>query len=161
MTEFLLLLCSLFGGDPNDRLIVKDSSSYVEINHVYREDSDGKITKRMTQIIWWEWRNQLLLPEKDKTGKNTGNWLRGSGFVVKDYRVTVSFSSMPNVVREITPRRSGDKWVCLFYDKDDRIIRMVKSGWLRVTHTTNDREIDDRKVVRIEDRNKLIKPQKK
>jgi|TARA_Y100000310_G_scaffold343876_1_gene453629 hypothetical protein len=158
MTEFLLLLCSLFGGDPNDRLIVKDSSSYVEINHVYREDSDGKITKRMTQIIWWEWRNQLLLPEKDKTGKNTGNWLRGSGFVVKDYRVTVSFSSMPNVVREITPRRSGDKWVCLFYDKDSQCIRSVVSKWMRTTHTLYDREVEDRDIFNMDFRTKLTKP---
>lgn len=158
MTEFLLLLCSLFGGDPNDRLIVKDSSSYVEINHVYREDSDGKITKRMTQIIWWEWRNQLLLPEKDKTGKNTGNWFRGSGFVVKDYRVTVSFSSMPNVVREITPRRSGDKWVCLFYDKDSQCIRSVVSKWMRTTHTLYDREVEDRDIFNMDFRTKLTKP---
>jgi hypothetical protein len=158
MIEFLLLLCGLFNGDPNDHLIVKDSSSYVEINHVYREDFDGKIVRRMTQIIWWEWKNQLLLPEKDKAGKHTGNWFRGSGFVVKDYRVTVSFPSRPTVVRRITPRRSGDKWVCLFYDKDSQCMRSVVSKWMRITHTLHDREVEDRDILNIDFRTKLTKP---
>ena len=158
--KWLALLLSFLSNDPNEGLIVEDTSSHVEINHVYREDFEGKITKRMIQVIWWEWKNQLLLPETDEAGKRTGNWHRGSGFVVKDYRVTVSFSSRPNVVREITPIRSGDKWVCLFYDKDSQCIRKVVSGWIRVTHTLHDREVEDRDFFSMDSRTKLSPPRK-
>jgi hypothetical protein len=130
LNSLLILLFVVLDSNPLNDTVITDTSSFVEINHVYREDVDGEISKRMTQVIWWEWKDKLLLPEKNKVGKYTGNWYRGSGFVVKDYRVTVSHSSRPQVVRKITPTRSGDKWVCLFWDKDSQCIRKVTSGWL-------------------------------
>jgi len=156
----LLSLACFISDNPTDNITIKDTSAYVEINHIYRHNFKGEIEKRMVQIIWWEWRNQLLLPEKDEVGKYTGNWFRGSGFVVKDYRVTISISSRPNTVRQITPKRSGDKWVCLFYDKDSQCIGKVVPGWIRETHTLHDREVEDRDFFSMNSRTKLSPPRK-
>lgn len=156
--KWLILLLALFSSDPTGDLIISDISSYVEINHVYRYDEGDQLyKKRMTQIIWWEWRDSVLLPVKDNLGRETGDWRRSGCFVVKDYKVTWSESSRPQQTLYINPRRNHRKYICLFYDKDDRVMRKVVSGWLTITHTTNDREIDDRTIVRIENRNKLTK----
>jgi len=128
---------------------------------VYRNDLTEKdYKKRMIQVIWWEWKNSVLLPVKDSLGNETGNWRRSGCFIVRDYRVIWSESSSPQQKLSITPRREGKNYICLFYDKDNRVIRMVRSGWLITTHTINDREIDNRRVIRLENRNKLINPQK-
>ena len=155
----LLSLLTFLTNDPPS-IIIHDDSAYVEINHVYREDIDGNIEKRMIQIIWWEWRDEILLPEKDTLGRDTGDWKTSSSFVVKDFRVTWSSHSRPQQTRNITPRRKNRKYICLFYDKDNRVFREVESGWLVVTHTYNDREVDNRNILSIENRNKLTKPPK-
>ena len=87
---------------PNE-YTVKDSCSYVEINYVYNvDDETGKANLRMVQYIWWEWKNHLLLPEKGTDGKNTGDWVSSSGFVVREYLVTYSGSSRPKEVAGVS-----------------------------------------------------------
>lgn len=156
--KWLILFLAFLSSDPLGNSIILDTSSHVEINHVYGYDEgDKRYEKRMIQIIWWEWRDSVLLEEKDTLGNGTGNWSRSGCFVVKDFRVTWSNSSSPQQTLYIAPRRDKKNYICLFYDKDDGVIRKVVSGWLTITHTTNDREIDNRIIVRIENRNKLTK----
>jgi hypothetical protein len=158
MKCLLLLMCLFLGGPSIDNGIIEDTSSYIEINHIYRYDAGDEVyKKRMVQLIWWEWRNYLFVAETDELGRETGSLERSSGFVVKDFRVIWSESSRPQQSMAIMPRRYKDKWICFFYDKNDRVFRRVTSDWMRETHTQNDPEIDDRKVFRIEDRNKLRK----
>tara|TARA_R110000824_G_scaffold236578_1_gene425262 strand:- start:1329 stop:1814 length:486 start_codon:yes stop_codon:yes gene_type:complete len=159
--KWLILLLAFFASDPSGELIISETSDYVEINHVYREDlAEQEYKKRMIQVIWWEWKNSVLLPVKDSLGKETGHWRRSGCFIVRDFRVIWSESSSPQQTLSIAPRREGKDYICLFYDKDNGVIRRIRSGWLIITHTINDREIDNRQVIRVENRNKLINPQK-
>ena len=74
-----LLSAILFIPDNNLRPI-EDSSSYVEVNHVYYKNEDDQIYKRFIQVIWWEWRDVLLLPVLNNLGEETGEWRSSSGF---------------------------------------------------------------------------------
>jgi len=136
---------------------VKDSCDYVEINHVYRLD-EGEPKLRMIQYIWWEWRNKVLLPILDPaTKQRTGNWKQGSDFIVREYLVVYSGSSRPNEVASVSLSKKNDKWICIFYDKEDRIVRTVVCNWLTKTHTLYDVEIENRDIIRVEDRNNFHK----
>lgn len=147
----LLLLLS-----PVTSPVVEDKSDFVEINHVYVYDHADKVyKKKFIQVIWWEWKNSIFVPEKDILGRETGGLKKSAGFVVKDYRITWSSSSSPKHLMNITPRRYNNKWVCLFYDKDKKVIREVTSGWVRETYTSYDIEIENRRIVSPEFRNKL------
>jgi hypothetical protein len=66
---------------PNN-LVIVDSCDYVEINHVYNVNEEtGKATLRMTQYIWWEWKDRVLLPVLNPiTKQRTGSWKLGSDF---------------------------------------------------------------------------------
>ncbi len=156
--KWLILFLAFLSSDHLGNLVISDTSSYVEINHVYRYNETDKLyEQRMIQIIWWEWRDSVLLEVKDILGNGTGDWRRSGCFIVKDYRVTWSESSSPQQTLYIMPRRNKNNYICLFYDKDNRVMRKVISGWLTITHTTNDREIDNRDIVKIENRNRLTK----
>lgn len=154
----LILLCSLLFIIPR-RDIIEDESDYIEINHVYTYDETKMVhDKRMTQIIWWNWNDSVLIEEKDIIGKGTGVWHRGGAFVVMDYKVIWSSGSSPNQTRNIIPVKDGREYVCLFYDKDDKVMRKVSSGWLRITHTEVDQEIENRRILRFDDRKRLTPP---
>ena len=132
-------------------VVIRDTSDFVEVNHVYRyDDTDEKYHKRMVQIIWWEFRNVL---EEDEDGSSRPR----PQYVVKDFRVIWSESSSPQKVGYIIPRRHRKNWVCLFYDKDDRKMREVISYSKIETHTTNDPEMNNRIIISLERRNKLGK----
>ena len=80
----LLLLCSFFDAGTQEKLVVVDYVDMVEVNHKYFEDSDSKeIKKQFVQVIFWEYRKNVLLPEV-KEGERTGNWCQGSAHVVID-----------------------------------------------------------------------------
>ena len=74
---FIPLLCILLDSTPKDNIVIKDTSDVVEINHVYQENENGEISQRLVQVIWWDWKSPLLIPERDETGKATGNLYRG------------------------------------------------------------------------------------
>ena len=85
--RFLALLLFLlpFDSGIKEKTVVVDYVDMVEINHKYFADSDsGEIKKQFTQIIFWEYRKNVLLPEI-KDGELTGNWYQGSDYVVIDY----------------------------------------------------------------------------
>lgn len=155
MYGLFFLLVLLLDGTPNENLIIKDTSDFVEINHVYRTDDKKQQEKRMIQIIWWEWKYPILMPEKNIVGQNTGNWYNGGTFVVKDYRIMWANNRES---RSITPRLHRRKWICLFYDDGDRCIRQITSRWVIITHTMYDREVVNREILENSLRNRLTKP---
>ena len=135
--------------DHLEDLVIKDSSDYVEINYAYNKD-DGK--RYLTQVIWWEWRDSVLLPVINPiTKQRTGDWKQGGDFVVKDYRVLGGHTGLAN----IRPRREGKRWVCYFYDQRYQCIRVVYSKWSITTHTRYDPEMDNREIVDKNSRNTL------
>jgi hypothetical protein len=155
---FATLLCVLLDSTPKDNIIIKDSSDVVEINHVYSKNENGAISQRLVQVIWWNWKSPILVPERDETGKTTGNLYRGSGFVVMDFRVTIYPYALPEFKKNITPRRFGKKWVCVFYDKQTNCFREVTSKWFLTTHTLYDREINNQIIIESSSRKRLTKP---
>jgi len=155
---FIPLLCILLDSTPKDNIVIKDTSDVVEINHVYQENENGAISQRLVQIIWWDWKSPLLIPERDETGKTTGNLYRGSGFVVLDFRVTLAAYALPDFKKNITPRRFGKKWICVFYDKQKECIREVTSKSFIVTHTLYDREMNNQVLLESSSRKRLTKP---
>ena len=141
--------------NPNESPLVTDSCDYVEINHVYNiDDQTGESTLRMIQYIWWEWKDQILLPVIDPvTQKPTGDWRQGSDFVVREYLVTYSGSSRPNKIADVGMLERNGRWVFIFWDKDDKLIRKITCGWITETHTTYDVEIENRDILRTDFRN--------
>ena len=129
--------------------IIEDSSDFVEINHVYRYNNlTDKYEKSFIQIIWWEWKDNLWT-------ERGGDYKKSSVFVVKDYRVTWSNSSRPEKLQDVLPQKDGKKWLCLFFDKKDRVVRSISSNWITETHTSFDRETQNRKILSIERRSGL------
>jgi len=152
--KYVLILLSFLSPIPSP--IIKDTSAFVEVNHFYvYSEVDRVYKKKFIQVIWWEWKDFVSVPEKDSLGRETGFLKKTSGFVVKDYRIIWSSSSRPEQIMNITPRRYNNKWVCLFYDKGEGVLREVTSGWTRETHTSYDIEIENRRILSIENRNRL------
>jgi len=142
---YLIIILSPLSGAES----IRDSSDFVEINHVYRHNSlTNEYEKSFTQIIWWEWRDYVLV-------RTPSGHTRTSDFVVKDYRVTWSSSSRPRGVVSIRPKLLNGKWVCIFYDKNIGIAREIVSNWKTETHTSFDVEVKNRDIVSEEYRNKL------
>ena len=155
MASILIFLLFL---SPVRSPIIKDKSDFVEINHFYSYNQADKIyKKKFVQVIWWEWRASIYLPKKDILGREVGGLEKSSAFVVKDYRIIWSDTSQPQQVMVITPRRYNNKWICVFYDKDDKVIREVTSGWVRETHTSYDVEMENRIILSVGNRRELSK----
>ena len=152
------ILLTFLDSTPKDNIVIKDTSDVVEINHVYSKNENGAISQRLVQVIWWNWKSPLLVPERDELGKYTGNFYRGSGFVVMDFRVTLASYALPEFKKTITPRRFGKKWVCAFYDKQKDCMREVTSKWFIVTHTLYDREMNNQIIIQNMSRKKLTNP---
>ena len=159
MFKLLMLLLLIFTDEPTrDNIIIKDTADVVEINHIYDKNENGELTQRLVQVIWWDWKSPLLVPEKNNAGEYTGNSYRGSGFVVMDFRVTVAPYSNLKLVKKIMPRRFGEKWICVFYDVEKDCFREVTSRWRAVTHTLYDREMNNKDVMQSSSRRRLTKP---
>ena len=160
MKSIIIAIAAVFltaFSSPDDPIVV-DVCSYVEVNHVYNiNDTTGESSLRMVQYIWWEWKNHLLLPEKGEDGKNTGDWISSSGFIVREYLVTYSGSSRPENVAVVSLIKRNGKYICVFWDRQDKILREVTCGWVTETHTTYDVEIENRDIIRTEDRNHFHK----
>ena len=152
-----LAICSIAlvsSGNP-ERFVVYDSCDYVEINYFYFVGLTGEQTRlRMVQYIWWEWRDSVLLPVLDPiTKKDTGHWKQGSGFVVRDYMITRNNGSVPSDRAKVAISVDETGWRCVFWDKDDEVMRSVLCKWLVTSHTLYDVEVENRKIVKKEDRN--------
>jgi hypothetical protein len=146
----------LTASSPRSDTVLLDSCDYVEINHVYNiNEETGEFVLRMTQYIWWEWKDRVLLPVLNPiTKQRTGNWKLGSDFVVREYLVTYSRSSTHDDV--LLSKRHG-KWTCIFWDKGDRAAREIKCKWLTTTHTSYDVEIENRAILKQDERNHFQK----
>ena len=150
---------ALFASNDKQRIVFSDSCDYVEINNVYNTNEETREhTLRMTQYIWWEWRDRILLPVLDPiTKQETGDWKSGSDFVVREFLVIFSNSSSPNNTNGVLLDKRKDHWICIFWDKNDKVMRKVRCKWLATTHTTYDVEIKNRDIVKQERRNHFQK----
>ena len=161
MKHFIVAIAAVFltAFSIPDNLVVVDSCDYVEINHVYNiNEENGETTLRMTQYIWWEWRDRLLLASVDPvTKQETGDWEQGSGFVVREYLVTYSGGSSPNKVANLLITKSNNEYHCIFWDRSDGVFRRVVCKWLTTTHTMHDVEIENRNVLNMNFRNEFQK----
>ena len=149
----------LIASSPRSEIVFLDSCDYVEINHVYNiNEETGESSLRMIQYIWWEWKNNILLPSINPvTKQKTGEWEQGSTFVVREYLVTYSGNSRPNQVAYVSAIKSNDKYECIFWDRTDKVLRRVISKWSTITHTTYDVEIENRNILDMNSRNKFHK----
>ena len=103
--KFLILLLMMLPLDKGvkEKVVVVDYVDLVEVNHKYYEsNSPPEIKRQFIQVIFWEYRNSLLLPEY-KEGVKTGNWHRGSGFVVVDYITVYNLSYAVPVKKAESP----------------------------------------------------------
>ena len=112
----------------------------IEVNYVH--DDTGKL--KYAQLIFWEWKRHLLLPQKDIYGKENGFWYQGSGYVIIAYRVYHNTDIKERLERYAIPRRSKKGWTTEFYDKKHSCQRRVHSTYFRTTHTEYDAEIDNK-----------------
>ena len=97
----------LTASNPRSDIVLLDSCDYVEINHVYNiNEETGEFVLRMTQYIWWEWKDRVLLP---------------------------------------------------VLNKGDRAAREIKCKWLTTTHTSYDVEIENRAILKQDERNHFQK----
>tara|TARA_R100000008_G_scaffold77942_1_gene58643 strand:- start:1322 stop:1789 length:468 start_codon:yes stop_codon:yes gene_type:complete len=133
--------------------IIYDTSDFVEINHLYRYNSEKKaLEKQLVQIIWWEFRGGLFTNRKGEPLNRPF-----SDFVVKDFRVIWSETSSPKDIYKIVPRYYNGNWLCIFYDKHHRVLRQVKSKWNKISHTSTDPEMENRKILNMERRTGLTR----
>lgn len=148
---FVLLLILFLDKDSTE--VIVDKVDIIEMNYVH---DDNRI--KYGQVIFWEYKPELLLPEKDEVGKRTGFWYKASGFVVIEYRVFYGIAIQDNLQGYLFPRKRGDKWISNFYDDRDRCWREIHSKELRVTHTRHDPEIENKNIYDTLLRRKLKVP---
>ena len=159
MVKILLtLLLSFFDSGVDEKLVVIDYVDMVEVNHKYFEDSDSKeIKKQFVQVIFWEYRNNVLLPEI-KEGKRTGNWYQGSDYVVIDYFTFNNQNYGLNKISGMAPYLYEGKWHTHYYDIQDKCHRTVIADRIKRTHTLYDPEVLNATIVETSSRKELTKP---
>lgn len=159
MLVMAMVAVVLTASSPRSEIVFLDSCDYVEINHVYNiNEETGESTLRMTQYIWWEWKDRILLPVLNPiTKQRTGNWRLGSDFVVREYLVTYNGSVTYGV--NVLLSKKNKVWTCIFWDKGDKVLREIKCKWLTTTHTSHDVEIENREILKPEERNHFQKRQ--
>ena len=155
MKSLILLLCMFFDGGVKERLVVHDTVDLIEINHKYRE-TEGQTKKMFAQIIFWEWRETVLLPEI-KHGKQTGSWYRGSSYIVLDY-ITLNNINFATPIERATISFTGGGCQIYYYDTKHRCQRIVTSRHYRFTHSLTDPEQDNAKILRTDFRKGLTPP---
>ena len=159
MKSLILLLCMFFDSGVEEKLVVVDHVDLIEVNHKYfeSEQSVTGIKKQLIQVIFWEYRKNVLLPET-KNGERTGNWYQGSDYVVMDYFVLLNDNYGLNKTTGIRPYLYKGKWHTHYYDSDDRCYRTVVAKQIRITHTLYDPEVLNAEIVKIDSRTELTKP---
>ena len=154
----LLLFLLTFDSGIKEKTVVVDYVDMIEINHKYFRDSDsGEIKKQFTQVIFWEYRKNVLLPEI-KEGELTGNWYQGSDYVVIDYFTFNNQNYGLNKINGIAPYLYRDRWYTHYYDQSDKCERIVISKQIKRTQTMHDPEVLNARIVEISSRKELTKP---
>ena len=154
----LLLLLSFLDAGTAEKLVVVDHVDMVEVNHKYFTDSDtGVVKKQFVQVIFWEYRKNVLLPEI-KDGELTGNWYQGSDYVVIDYFTFNNQNYGLNKVNGIAPYLYRDKWYTHYYDQSDKCERIVVAKQIKKTSSFTDPEVLNARIVQTSSRKELTKP---
>ena len=155
---FLLLLLSFLDAGTAEKLVVVDYVDMVEVNHKYFTDSDtGEVKKQFVQVIFWEYRKNVLLPEI-KDGELTGNWYQGSDYVVIDYFTFRNNNYGLNKVSGMAPYLYRDKWYTHYYDQSDKCERIVVAKQIKKTSSFTDPEVLNARIVQTSSRKELTKP---
>ena len=160
MKSLILLLCMFFDSGVEEKLVVVDHVDLIEVNHKYYhsyEKDIPQIKKQFIQVIFWEYRNNVLLPET-KNGERTGSWYQGSDYVVIDYYTLLNDNYGLMKTTGISPYLYKGKWHTHYYDSDDRCHRVVVAKQMRITHTLYDPEQLNTRIVRNDLRKELTKP---
>ena len=154
----LLLLLSFLDSGTEEKLVVVDHVDMVEVNHKYFTDSDtGEVKKQFVQVIFWEYRKNVLLPEI-KDGELTGNWYQGSDYVVIDYFTFNNQNYGLNKVNGIAPYLYRHKWYTHYYDQSDKCERIVVAKQIKKTSSFTDPEVLNARIVQTSSRKELTKP---
>ena len=155
---FLLLLLSFLDAGTAEKLVVVDHVDMVEVNHKYFTDSDtGEVKKQFVQVIFWEYRKNVLLPEI-KDGELTGNWYQGSDYVVIDYFTFNNQNYGLNKVNGIAPYLYRNKWYTHYYDQSDKCERIIVAKQIKKTSSFTDPEVLNARIVQTSSRKELTKP---
>ena len=154
----LLLLLSFLDAGTAEKLVVVDHVDMVEVNHKYFTDSDtGEVKKQFVQVIFWEYRKNVLLPEI-KDGELTGNWYQGSDYVVIDYFTFRNNNYGLNKVSGMAPYLYRGKWYTHYYDQSDKCERIVVAKQIKKTSSFTDPEVLNARIVQTSSRKELTKP---
>ena len=149
-----------FDSGVEEKLVVVDHVDLIEVNHKYYhsyEKDIPQIKKQFIQIIFWEYRKNVLLPEI-KEGELTGNWYQGSDYVVIDYFTFNNQNYGLNKVNGIAPYLYRDRWYTHYYDQSDKCERVVISKQIKRTQTMHDPEVLNARIVQTSSRKELTKP---
>ena len=160
MKSLILLLCMFFGSGVEEKLVVVDHVDLIEINHKYYhsyEKDIPQVKKQFIQVIFWEYRKNVLLPEI-KEGELTGNWYQGSDYVVIDYFTFNNQNYGLNKINGIAPYLYKDRWYTHYYDQSDKCERIVISKQIKRTQTMYDPEVLNARIVQTDSRKELTKP---
>ena len=154
----LLLLLSFLDSGTEEKLVVVDHVDMVEVNHKYFTDSDtGEVKKQFVQVIFWEYRKNVLLPEI-KDGELTGNWYQGSDYVVIDYFTFNNQNYGLNKVNGIAPYLYRNKWNTHYYAQSDKCERIIVAKQIKKTSSFTDPEVLNARIVQTSSRKELTKP---
>ena len=155
---FIPLLCILLDSGVDEKLVVIDHVDMVEVNHkFYQSNTPPEIKRQFIQVIFWEYRENILLPEY-KDGKQTGYWKQGSDYVVIDYFTLDNRNYGLDNKNGMSPYLYKGKWYTHYYDSENHCQRTVIAKQIRITHTLFDPEHTNTKIVETASRKGLTKP---
>ncbi len=156
----LLLLFSFLDAGTQEKLVVVDHVDMIEVNHKYYESHQQDIPelkKQFIQIIFWEYRKNVLLPEY-KNGNKTGYWKQGSDYVVMDYFTLYNDNYGLTKKNGIHPYLYKGRWHTHYYDEQDKCYRIIVAKQIKITHTLYDPEHINTRIVETDSRKELTKP---
>jgi hypothetical protein len=156
----LLLLLSFLDAGTAEKLVVIDHVDMIEVNHKYYESHQRdvpELKKQFIQIIFWEYRKNVLLPQY-KNGEKTGYWKQGSDYVVMDYFTLYNDNYGTSKKNGIHPYFYKGKWHTHYYDEGDKCHRIVIAKQIKITHTLFDPEVKNARIVKEDLRKELTKP---
>ena len=155
---YAILAAPVLSAPNNYELEVVEYCDYVEINHVYRYDEiEERVVCSMKQAIFWSFREEVLLPIRDKEGRLTDEYRITSAFVIRDFVVLkTGWSNKQNVDWHLI----NGKWHFTFYDTNsDTNIRVI-CGSMKVTHTDYDAERRHLKMLKKDFRREFMERRK-
>jgi|TARA_R100000988_G_C3944846_1_gene138085 hypothetical protein len=160
LKEIVFLLASFLDSGVNEKLVVIDYVDMIEVNHKYYESHQRDVPefkKQFIQIIFWEYRKNVLLPEY-KDGEKTAYWKQGSDYVVMDYFTLYNDNYGLTKKNGIQPYLYKGKWHTHYYDEGDECYRIVIAKQIKITYTLYDPEVLNSRIVKEDSRKELTKP---